>query len=59
MLYWAALSWVITLLIVAFVAGLLGFSTVAGVAVDIAKVVFLIFALLVIIAFALERTTAR
>jgi uncharacterized membrane protein YtjA (UPF0391 family) len=36
------LGWVITFLIVALVAGLLGFGGIAGVSIEIAKVVFFI-----------------
>ncbi|MBI3699228.1 MAG: DUF1328 domain-containing protein [Afipia sp.] len=36
------LSWVVTFLIVALVAGLLGFGGVAGASIEIAKIVFFV-----------------
>ena len=36
------LSWVVTFLVVALIAGLLGFGGIAGVSVEIAKVIFFI-----------------
>jgi uncharacterized membrane protein YtjA (UPF0391 family) len=36
------LSWVVTLLIVALIAGILGFGGVAGASIEIAKVIFFI-----------------
>jgi len=36
------LSWVVTFLIIALVAGLLGFGGIAGVSIEIAKVIFFI-----------------
>ena len=36
------LSWVVTFLIIALVAGVLGFGGIAGVSIEIAKVIFFI-----------------
>lgn len=36
------LSWVVTFLIVALIAGILGFGGVAGASIEIAKIIFLI-----------------
>ena len=36
------LSWVVTFLIIALIAGILGFSGVAGASIEIAKVIFFI-----------------
>ena len=36
------LSWVVTFLIIALVAGLLGFGGIAGASIEIAKIVFFI-----------------
>lgn len=44
------LGWVILFLIIALIAGLLGFTTVAGAAIGIAKFIFFIFLILFIIA---------
>src|SRR5262245_28185406 len=43
------LGWVVILLIVAIIAGLLGFTTIAGAAVGIAKILFYLFVILFII----------
>jgi len=45
MLYWAAVFFVI-----AIVAALLGFTTIAGVAIEFAKILFLVFIVLFVIA---------
>jgi uncharacterized membrane protein YtjA (UPF0391 family) len=36
------LSWVITLLIVALIAGVLGFGGIAGASIEIAKIIFFV-----------------
>jgi uncharacterized membrane protein YtjA (UPF0391 family) len=46
----AMLSWVVTFLIIALVAAVLGFGGIAGAAVEIAKVIFFIAILLFLIA---------
>ena len=43
------LSWVVTFLIVALIAGVLGFGGVAGVSIEIAKTIFFIAVLLFLI----------
>jgi uncharacterized membrane protein YtjA (UPF0391 family) len=45
------LSWAITFLIVALVAGLLGFFALAGLASSIAKILFVVFLILLIVSF--------
>ena len=44
------LRWIITFLIVALVAGLFGFTGVAGAATDIARILFYIFLVLLLVA---------
>lgn len=44
------LSWALTFLIVALIAGLLGFTSVAGTAVGIAEILFFVFVILFILA---------
>lgn len=44
------LSWALTFLIVALVAGMLGFSSIAGTAVGIAEILFFVFVILFILA---------
>lgn len=45
------LSWAITFLVVALIAGILGFGFVAGTAATIAKVLFFIFLVLFLVSF--------
>ncbi len=45
------LRWAVTFLIVALIAGVFGFFEIAGVAVEIAKVLFFVFIVLFLIAF--------
>jgi uncharacterized membrane protein YtjA (UPF0391 family) len=43
------LSWVVTFLVVALIAGILGFGGVAGVSVEIAKTIFFIAVILFLV----------
>ncbi|MES2750014.1 MAG: DUF1328 domain-containing protein [Pseudomonadota bacterium] len=43
------LSWVVTFLIIALVAGLLGFGGIAGASIEIAKIVFFVAIILFLI----------
>ena len=43
------LSWVVTFLIVALVAGILGFGGVAGASIEIAKIIFFVAILLFLV----------
>lgn len=45
------LYWTLTFLVLALVAGLLGFTTIAGSAYAVAKVLFLVFFVLLIVSF--------
>lgn len=49
------LSWALCFLIVALVAGLFGFTTIAGTAIWFAKVLFVVFLVLFVIALVLGR----
>jgi uncharacterized membrane protein YtjA (UPF0391 family) len=55
------LSWVVTFLIIALVAGLLGFGGIAGTSIEIAKVIFFIAVILFLVsaAFGLVRGRTR
>jgi uncharacterized membrane protein YtjA (UPF0391 family) len=46
----AMLSWVVTFLIIALIAGLLGFGGIAGLSLEIAKIIFFVAILLFVIA---------
>lgn len=44
------LSWALTFLVVAIISAVLGFTTVAGAAASVAKILFFIFVLLTLVA---------
>jgi uncharacterized membrane protein YtjA (UPF0391 family) len=46
---WVMLSWVVTFLVVALIAGILGFGGIAGVSVEIAKAIFFIAVILFLV----------
>ena len=54
------LSWVVTFLVVALIAGILGFGGIAGASVEIAKIIFFIavvlFLVSAVVGLARERT---
>jgi uncharacterized membrane protein YtjA (UPF0391 family) len=45
------LNWAVTFFIIAIVAALLGFTRIAGSAVDIAKILFFVFLVLAVVSF--------
>lgn len=49
------ISWAITFLIIALIAGILGFTTIAGTAFGFAKILFLVFLVLFVISFFMGR----
>jgi uncharacterized membrane protein YtjA (UPF0391 family) len=51
------LSWAITFLVVALIAGILGFGVIAGTAASIAKILFFIFLVLFLVSFIQGRRT--
>ena len=50
------LSWAVTFFVVAIVAALLGFTSIAGSAIEIAKILFFVFLVLAGISFIYGRT---
>jgi uncharacterized membrane protein YtjA (UPF0391 family) len=50
------LRWAATFFVIAIVAALLGFTQIAGSALDIAKILFVVFLILSIVIFILGRT---
>jgi uncharacterized membrane protein YtjA (UPF0391 family) len=52
------LSWALTFLIIALVAGLLGFGMVAGTAASIAKILFAVFLILFVVSLITGRRAA-
>jgi uncharacterized membrane protein YtjA (UPF0391 family) len=49
------LSWALTFLVIALIAGVLGFGVVAGTAAEIAKILFLLFLVLFVVSFIFGR----
>jgi len=49
------LNWAVTFFIIAIIAAVLGFTRIAGSAIDIAKILFFIFLILAVISFVLGR----
>jgi uncharacterized membrane protein YtjA (UPF0391 family) len=53
------LHYAVTFFIIAIIAALLGFTTIAGSAIEIAKVLFFIFLVLAVLAFVFGRKSGR
>ena len=53
------LSWAITFLIIALIAGLLGFTSIAGTAIGFAKIIFVVFLVLFLLSFVMGRRAPR
>jgi uncharacterized membrane protein YtjA (UPF0391 family) len=49
------LNWAVTFFIIAIVAAVLGFTRIAGSAVDIAKILFFVFLVLAVVSFIFGR----
>lgn len=52
------LNWAATFFIIAIVAAVLGFTSIAGSAIDIAKILFVVFLVLAVISFIFGRRIA-
>lgn len=50
------LNWAVTFFVVAIVAAVLGFTDIAGSAIDIAKILFFVFLILAVLSFIFGRT---
>jgi len=53
------LGWALTFLVVALIAGVLGFTTIAGAAIGIAKLVFYVFLLLFVVSLIMNFVRGR
>ena len=53
------LSWTLTFLVIALIAAILGFGVLAGTAVYIAKVIFLVFLVMFVLSFIMGRRAPR
>ena len=49
------LHWTLVFLVVALIAGLLGFTSIAGTSVEIAKILFFVFLAIYVISFVLRQ----
>jgi uncharacterized membrane protein YtjA (UPF0391 family) len=49
------LNWAVTFFIIAIVAAVLGFTRIAGSAIDIAKILFFVFLILAVVSFIFGR----
>jgi uncharacterized membrane protein YtjA (UPF0391 family) len=52
------LNWAVTFFIIAIISALLGFTSIAGSAIDIAKILFFVFLVLAVISFIFGRKVA-
>jgi len=52
------LNWAVTFFIIAIIAAVLGFTTIAGSAIDIAKILFFVFLVLAVFSFIFGRRVA-
>ncbi|HEX7887616.1 MAG TPA: DUF1328 domain-containing protein [Phenylobacterium sp.] len=53
------LGWALTFLVVALIAGVLGFTTVAGAAMGIAKILFFVFLILFVVSLVMHLARGR
>ena len=53
------LGWVITFLVIALIAGILGFGGIAGASIEIAKIIFFIAVVLLLISAGVHVTRGR
>ena len=53
------LRWALIFLVVALIAAVLGFTTIAGAAIDVAKILFWIFAILFVISLVMHLVRGR
>ena len=53
------LGWALTFLVVALIAGVLGFTTVAGAAMGIAKILFFVFLVLFVVSLVVHLARGR
>lgn len=53
------LGWALTFLVVALIAGLLGFTSIAGAAMGVAKILFFIFLVLFVVSLVMHMVRGR
>ena len=53
------LGWALTFLVVALIAGILGFTTIAGTAIGVAKIIFFVFLVLFVVSLVMNMMRSR
>ena len=53
------LGWALTFLVVALIAGVLGFTTIAGTAIGVAKILFYVFLVLILVSLVMNFVRGR
>ncbi|MDB5453748.1 MAG: hypothetical protein JWO33_2326 [Caulobacteraceae bacterium] len=53
------LGWALTFLVVALIAGVLGFTTIAGTAIAVAKILFYVFLVLFVVSLVMHLVRGR
>lgn len=53
------LGWALTFLVVALIAGVLGFTTIAGTAIGVAKILFFVFLVLFVVSLVMNMMRGR
>ena len=53
------LGWALTFLVVALIAGVLGFTTIAGTAIGVAKILFFVFLILFVVSLVMNMVRGR
>ncbi|MDP3745941.1 MAG: DUF1328 domain-containing protein [Phenylobacterium sp.] len=53
------LGWALTFLVVALIAGLLGFTSIAGAAMGVAKILFFVFLVLFVVSLVMHMVRGR
>ncbi len=53
------LGWALTLLVVALIAGVLGFTSIAGAAMGVAKILFFVFLVLFVVSLVMHLVRGR
>ena len=53
------LGWALTFLVVALIAGVLGFTTIAGTAIGVAKILFYVFLVLFLVSIVMNAVRGR
>ena len=53
------LRWALTFLVVALIAAILGFTSIAGAAIDVAKILFYVFVVLFVVSLVMHMVRGR